>query len=129
MSAVLIDTSAYSAMRTGNMKIEAAINQASLIVVSPVMVAELMAGFLRGSRRDENVEALDDFINYPNVIYADIDLDTGDRYALIYDTLRKQGTMVPVNDIWQAALAWQHGYKVLTLDAHFQEIPQVICVP
>jgi tRNA(fMet)-specific endonuclease VapC len=125
MSAVLLDTSAYSAMRSGNKLIEAAINRASLVVASPVMVAELMFGFIRGRRSDENTAMLDDFLNHPNVLFIEIDLDTGDRYALIAKTLREQGTPIPSNDIWQAALAWQHGYKVLTLDSHFAKIPQV----
>lgn len=126
MSAILLDTSAYSAMRRGDKKIKAAMHRASLIAVSPIMVGELGIGFLGGSRRRENFDYLDDFLNDTGVIFVDIDLDTADRYALISTTLRQQGTPVPTNDVWLAALAWQHGYKILTLDEHFKKIPQVI---
>jgi predicted nucleic acid-binding protein len=32
----------------------------------------------------------------------------------------------PTNDIWIAANAMQHGLAVLTMDAHFQKIPQIL---
>ena len=122
--AALLDASAYSAMYQGDKKVLAAVDEAELIVISPIMVAELSYGFLKGSRQKENFDYLDHFINDPGITWADIDLDTADRYALIWQTLRKQGTPVPINDVWQAALAWQHGYKILTLDEHFRSIPQ-----
>ena len=124
MSAILLDASAFSAMRRDNKKIKAAINKASLVVISPIMIAELSYGFLKGSRQKENFDYLDHFINDPGIMWVDIDLDTAERYALIWQTLRKQGTPVPINDVWQAALTWQHGYKILTLDEHFKNIPQ-----
>ena len=37
-----------------------------------------------------------------------------------------QGTPIPANDVWIAATAAQHGLRLLTLDAHFLRIPQVI---
>lgn len=128
MSAILLDASAFSAMRSDNKKIRAAINKASLAVISPIMIAELSYGFLKGSRQKENFDYLDHFINDTGIMRVDIDLDTADRYALIWQTLRKQGTPVPINDVWQAALAWQHGYKILTLDEHFRSIPQTALV-
>jgi predicted nuclease of predicted toxin-antitoxin system len=45
---------------------------------------------------------------------------TGSNY------LRRQGTPVPTNDIWIAATAAQHGFRLLTLDSHFLQIPQVM---
>lgn len=128
MSTVLIDTSAYSAMRRDNQLIKDVMRRASLIVVSPITVAELSSGFLKGSRQKENLDYLDDFLNEPGVIFVDIDLDTAERYALIMKTLREQGTPVPTNDIWLAALGWQHGYEILTLDEHFRNIPQAALV-
>ena len=33
---------------------------------------------------------------------------------------------IPTNDIWIAASAMQHGLRLLTTDAHYQKIDQVI---
>ena len=45
------------------------------------------------------------------------------RYRVAFT---RQGTPVPVNDVWIAATAAQHGLRLLTLDSHFLQIPQVI---
>lgn len=126
MSELLLDTSAYSYMIRGDAEIQKAIQKASLVVMSPITIGELLVGFVRGNKADKNREFLDDYLAEPRVFLVDIDADTSERYALIMNTLRQQGTPVPINDVWLAALAWQHGYKILTRDAHFTKIPQVI---
>jgi predicted nucleic acid-binding protein len=55
-----------------------------------------------------------------------VDDETAVRYAVILDSLRSAGTPVPTNDLWIAASAMQHGLVVLTTDAHFQKVSQVI---
>lgn len=124
--AAILDASAYSAMRNNDKRVLAAIHKAELIVINPILIGELTAGFLKGTRQKENFDFLDHFMNDSGILWVDIDLDTADRYAIISDMLRKQGTPVSGHDIWQAALAWQHGYKIITLDEHFKKIPQVI---
>jgi len=57
---------------------------------------------------------------------VEIDEETAERYAVVTDYLRRAGTPVPTNDLWIAASAMQHGLKVLTADAHYLKIPQVI---
>jgi len=36
-----------------------------------------------------------------------------------------QGTPIPENDIWIAALALEHAVPVVTSNAHFDHLPQV----
>jgi tRNA(fMet)-specific endonuclease VapC len=57
---------------------------------------------------------------------VDIGEETALRYAEIVGFLRSAGTPVPSNDIWIAAGAMQHGLGVLTTDAHYRRIPQVL---
>ena len=45
--------------------------------------------------------------------------DTASRYAQLRHRLRLAGTPIPENDIWIAALALEHGQKVLSNDRHF----------
>lgn len=54
-----------------------------------------------------------------------IDEETADRYAVIHDYLRRQGTPVSPNDLWIGASAAQHGLRVVTLDGDFDRMPQV----
>ena len=44
----------------------------------------------------------------------------------ILDNLRAAGTPIPTNDIWIAAVTFQHGYQLLSKDRHFQSIPGLV---
>ncbi len=58
----------------------------------------------------------------------DIGADTALRYGEIITFLRRLGAPIPTNDIWIAASAMELGAAVLTTDAHFRSIPQVLAV-
>jgi predicted nucleic acid-binding protein len=53
------------------------------------------------------------------------DEQTTHHYASIFAQLRRQGTPIPTNDIWIAALVLQHDLVLLTDDTHFSNIPQI----
>ncbi|MEX2300103.1 MAG: type II toxin-antitoxin system VapC family toxin [Bryobacterales bacterium] len=126
MSSLLADTSAYSAFMAGHEAIRLALQRAESIFLTPVVIAELRVGFLGGSRRAENERVLERFLQPSRVRVAGIDAETAVRYAEIFQYLRRQGRPVPTNDLWIAASAMQLGLRILTTDAHFQRIPQVI---
>jgi tRNA(fMet)-specific endonuclease VapC len=126
MSRILLDTSAYSAYTGGHLDLQEPVRHASMVHLSVVAVGELLAGFLKGGRRRQNEMRLREFAAEPRVRVLHLDEETAVRYAAIRDYLRRQGTPVPVNDVWTAATAAQYGLRLLTLDAHFLQIPQVI---
>ena len=126
MSRVMMDTSAYSAFARGNEQIKVALREAAEIWVSPIVLGELHAGFRRGTRRAENERNLSRFLSSPRVAVADVVEETAVRYAEILAFLREGGTPVPANDIWIAAGAMQHGLRLVTTDAHYRKIPQVV---
>ncbi|MBI4198929.1 MAG: type II toxin-antitoxin system VapC family toxin [Chloroflexi bacterium] len=126
MSRILVDTSAYAAHLRDHPEIKAAIQQASEVCLSVVSIGELRAGFLKGARTRRNEELLRRFLASPRSRAMPVDEETAVRYAAIRDYLRKQGTPIPANDVWIAATAAQHGLRLLTLDAHFLRVPQVI---
>jgi tRNA(fMet)-specific endonuclease VapC len=126
MSRILLDTSAYSAYTGGHPDLREPIRRASVVHLSVVTIGELLAAFLKGGRRRQNETCLREFTAEPRVRILQLDEETAVRYAAIRDYLRRQGTPVPVNDIWIAATAAQHGLRLLTLDAHLLRIPQVI---
>ena len=44
------------------------------------------------------------------------------HYARVFLQLRQQGTAIPTNDLWIAAMTMQHGLELCSSDAHFQHI-------
>ena len=126
MSHILVDTSAYSEHLRGRPEVKAAVQRASAIGLSVISIGELKAGFLKGGRTRRNEEFLRSFLASPRARAIPVDEETANRYAAIRDYLRRQGTPVPTNDVWIAATAAQYGLRLLTLDSHFLQIPQVI---
>jgi len=122
---LLLDTYAYSAVARGNRELQQAIEQAEEICLSPIVIGELRAGFLHGSRVKENERGLRKFLALPGVSLLVVAENTAARYAEIVAFLRKAGTPIPTNDIWIAASALEHGLRLLTTDAHFRRIPFV----
>ena len=126
VSRYLIDTSAYSLFRRGHGEIVDEISAAMEIVFSPVVLAELRAGFIVGSRRQQNEQVLTSFLQSQGVRVIEIDAATSFYYAEINLHLHRSGLPIPHNDLWIAASAMQHGLQILTADSHFRHVPQVI---
>jgi tRNA(fMet)-specific endonuclease VapC len=123
---ILLDTSAYIAFLKGHPGVKQAIQKADEINLNPVVLGELLAGFMKGRREARNREILQEFMESPRVRVRAIDEETSERYAAIFTYLRGQGIPIPTNDLWIAATAMQFGLRVVTTDRHFQQVPQII---
>ena len=126
MTRVLLDTSAYSVFMRGHAAIQQALQHTDEIYFSPIVLGELLAGFRRGRNREKNERELQAFLSSPRVRGVGLDEETAERYAVILAGLWKAGTPIPTNDIWIAASAMQYGLSILTTDAHYQHVAQVI---
>lgn len=126
MSRLLLDTSAYSAHMRNHPEVTEAVARASSVSISVVSIGKLRAGFLKGSRRTRNEELLRRFRTAPRTRVLNVDEETTERYAVIHDQLRRAGTPIPLNDLWIAATASQHGLRLQTLDTHFLRVPQIV---
>jgi tRNA(fMet)-specific endonuclease VapC len=126
MTRLLLDSSAYIAFKKRHPEVIDILQQAELIFLCPIVLGELRAGFLQGTKRDANERELRLFLESSRVRVLIMDVETSERYAVIHVALKKAGTPVGINDVWIAANAMQHGLPVLTSDRDFHKIPQII---
>src|SRR5208337_1916404 len=89
------------------------------------VLGELRAGFAAGSQEARNEAVLRRFLLKPGVGILYADDQTTQQYANVYRQLRRQGTPIPTNDMWIAALVLQHSLVLLARDAHFDALPQL----
>ena len=76
--------------------------------------------------KDERV--LRRFLLKPGVSVLYPDEQTTHHYASAYRQLRLQGTPIPTNDVWVAALVLQHNLRLHDRDRHFDHLPQIVRV-
>lgn len=120
-----IDTNAYSAAARNEPRTVALVQAAQHIYLPFVVVAELRAGFAAGALGRRNEAVLARFLASPRVSVLYADEQTTHHYANLFAQLRKQGTPIPTNDIWIAAVVLQYDLSLLTSDAHFENLPQI----
>jgi predicted nucleic acid-binding protein len=123
---ILLDTSAYSKLMRGCKEVADLLDGADEVYLPAVVIGELLAGFKKGNSEQRNKDILNRFQEVSRVFTLPLDEDTAERYAVILDFLRVQGSPVPTNDLWIAAAAMQHGLAILSADRHFLKIPQVV---
>jgi len=120
-----LDTNRYVDFCRGDESIVNAVRAARDIILPFVTLAELRAGFACGMRSQANAAVLTRFINRPRVGVLFADDGTTRQYANLFRQLRQQGTPIPVNDLWIAALCVQHDLILASRDCHFDLLPQI----
>jgi predicted nucleic acid-binding protein len=125
---LLLDTNRYTDFVRGETAAVQTIQAATKIFLPFVSLAELRAGFACGKRARENEATLTRILQRATVSALYADAGTTHHYAAIYLQLRRQGTPIPTNDIWIAALAVQHELVLFSRDPHFQHIPQLALI-
>lgn len=122
---IAIDTNRYRDFCEGVSGAVEMLAHASEIYVPFVTLAELRAGFLCGTIGRRNERVLIQFLNRPRVKMLLPDDGTTHHYARVFAQLRAQGTPIPTNDIWIAALVLQHDLSLYSRDGHFVHLPQI----
>ncbi len=120
-----MDTNIYSSAARGEKSVLKILKFADLIFVPAIVLGELRSGFLFGTKAKENEAHLIRFLGSPRVKALSVDEQTSHYFARIHIELKKQGIIIPTNDLWIAALALQHDCVLFSKDAHFDAIPQI----
>ena len=126
---IAIDTNRYRDFCMGHAETVEHFARASEVLVPFVTLAELRAGFLCGTVTRKNEHVLILFLNRPRVRILFPDETTTHHYARVFAQLRAQGTPIPTNDMWIAALVLQHDLSLCSRDSHFDHLPQIPRLP
>jgi tRNA(fMet)-specific endonuclease VapC len=122
---IIVDTNRYRDFCAGVAEAVECFQTAEQISIPFVTIAELRAGFLAGTAGKRNAQVLSTFLSRARVQILWPDEQTTHQYARIWLQLRRQGTPIPTNDLWIAALALQHTMALFSRDGHFDHLAQL----
>jgi tRNA(fMet)-specific endonuclease VapC len=125
---VALDTNRYVDLCKGVTETVTVLEEAEAIILPFVVLGELRAGFALGRRHVDNERVLRRFLLKDGVGVLFADDQTTHHYASVFRQLRKQGTPIPTNDMWVAALVLQHNLALHARDKHFDHLPQLVRV-
>lgn len=116
----VLDSNIVTAFFAHDTNVVNAIKDASKLFVSLVAVGELYYGATISERAQKNTACIDDLISDIAVVCGDI--ETARLFGTTKARLQQNGTPIPDNDIWIAAVALQHSLKLVSRDAHFTHV-------
>jgi len=117
---LLLDTSAVIALLREVRACRNAVSKASEVFASVITYAELLYGAERAANPQAYRRQTNALMQRTAIIPCTV--STAGCYARLKAHLAAQGTPIPENDIWIAAVAQQHELAVLTSDRHFQRL-------
>jgi tRNA(fMet)-specific endonuclease VapC len=123
LAAVILDTNAISAMAEGDTALEKVLPEVASQFIPVICLGEYRAGVIQSKARKELERWLAMVEQSRGVLRVEV--NTAHFYAGIIVDLRMRGRMIPINDVWIAALALQHDLPVLSRDSHFDEVKNV----
>jgi tRNA(fMet)-specific endonuclease VapC len=121
----LLDTNVVSAWFRDDAPIAEKLREGPSILLPSIVAGELLFGAQRvqGKKQKQLWDFLGEVFNSTPIV--SVDLETAEVYAVIKHALERQGTPIPENDVWIAAIARQHGLILVSRDAHFGYVEQL----
>jgi tRNA(fMet)-specific endonuclease VapC len=119
----LLDTNIVIALFASNAVVMDALQDTDEVFIPSVVIGELYYGAFKSQRVTENLERIEEFASSNTVLSCDS--ETARYYGEIKSFLRQKGRLIPENNIWIAALAYQHDLPLITRDIHFSSIEHI----
>ena len=120
-----LDTNRYTDLARGLEPTVGLVASADAVLLPLIVLGELRAGFQVGRHTAENERVLRRFLQEADVGVLLPDEQTTIHYGAVFAQLRRQGTPMPTNDMWIAALVLQHGLVLHARDHHFEHLAQI----
>jgi len=117
---MLLDTNALSALAAADESLIQAIEQVPRLCVTIISLGEYSYGISQSRHETELARWLDAFLQRADILY--LGRETLPHYADVRRQLKKDGTPIPANDCWIAALAREHRLPVVSRDKHFDAV-------
>lgn len=117
---MILDTNAVSAFFGADPDLMATLEGQLELHLPVIVLGEYRFGLI-GSRFRQVAEKRLAELEAVCVVLS-LDSRTAKAYAELRQELKAQGTPIPENDIWIAALARQHRLPVVTRDQHFDHV-------
>lgn len=122
---IALDANRYRDLSEGDDEVRRLLEEAESIHLPFVVLGELRAGFSLGKKGRANESVLQRFLAKPGVEVLYPTDATTRSYAALYQQLREQGTPIPTNDLWIAALVVENDLALCSRDDHFRHLPQL----
>lgn len=120
---MILDTNALSAYADNVASVVEAVDSAPSIEIPVIALGEYEFGIQDSRRAKVYAEWLAKFVTLTRVL--SITAETAHHYADARAKLKQNGTPIPANDLWIAALALQYHLPVLSRDGHFDSVKGV----
>jgi len=117
---MLLDTNALSALAARDEALLKTLESAPRICVSIISAGEYVYGLTQSRHRNELAEWLEAFLLRAELLH--ISRKTLPHYAEVRRQLKENGTPIPANDCWIAAIAKEHRLTVVSRDKHFDSV-------
>jgi tRNA(fMet)-specific endonuclease VapC len=123
----LLDTNACSHIQRGHPVIVArlaSLPRAAVFYTSVITQGEMLYGahHVAKARRAKLLTEIRSLLRDMAEVLP-VTCAAAERYGRLKAELAKQGTPIPANDIWVAAIAMEAGLIVVSDDAHFEHVP------
>lgn len=123
MNRIILDTSAYINLFTGDNKVFSVLSSAETVYISAIVAGELHSSFSKTAKGLARKNEFMEFVKKPTVKFLQVTEETAEIYGKLISDLRNAGTPLPINDVWIAANAFETGSVIVTYDRHFLKIP------
>ncbi len=121
--ALLIDTGPLELLRRRDRRVEALALQHYPPVLPVPVVGEFLYGQLLAGVAPEALMRAQEFLGGFEVLHPDA--GTALTYARLRSQAKRAGRILPDADLWIAALALQHQTRLVTMDSHFDLLPDL----
>ena len=124
MNSVVVDTSALIDFLEQRGRLADSLRPFDRLVIPAAVDAEFRAGLDPDTRGGRGRAALlDELLCDPSVEFAPAGRAESAKYAQLYRYLKRNGTPIPLHDIWIAATALVRAAAVCSTDKHFRNVP------
>jgi tRNA(fMet)-specific endonuclease VapC len=121
--ALILDTSALSAVADGEASAMELIAGADRVAVPVIVLGEYRLGIAQSRHRASYESWLRQWIAAVTVL--DIDDGTTQSYSAIGLELKRKGKPIPTSDLWIASLCRQHSLPLASRDKHFDSVARL----